>query len=198
MQCPRCAQANPAEAQFCNHCGAPLRLRCPGCGRANPPESRFCNGCGRAVAEAPPPGAPDETPRPDRADTPEPQPAASRTILVVEDRDDVRALARDILEETGYQVLEAQDPNDALRIAEQHRATIDLLLTDLVMPQMSGIDLAKRLQTLRPDMQVLYMSGFVSSGVPAGELVKKPFKADALTQKVRELLEAPRKRRGSG
>jgi CheY-like chemotaxis protein len=198
MQCPRCAQANPSEAQFCNHCGGPLRLRCPGCGRANPPESRFCNGCGRALAEAPPPGAPDAEPRPERAQGPEPQPAASKTILVVEDRDDVRALARDILEDTGYRVLEAQDPNDALRIAEQHRATIDLLLTDLVMPQMSGIDLAKRLQSLRPDIQVLYMSGFVSSGVPAGELVKKPFKADALTQKVREVLAAPGKRRGSG
>ncbi|PYN13437.1 MAG: hypothetical protein DME06_06935 [Candidatus Rokuibacteriota bacterium] len=129
MQCPRCEQANPAEAQFCNHCGAPLRLRYSGCGTANPPESRFCNGCGRALAEAPPPGPPDAAPPPERADAPESAPVRSQTILVVEDRDDVRALARDILEEKGYRVLEAEDPNDALRIAEQHRAAIDLLLT---------------------------------------------------------------------
>ncbi len=196
MECPQCAHENPADAQFCNHCGSPLQARCPGCGRANPHASRFCNGCGQAlVAEPPPPDAFDSASptTPGEAAT-APPPAGAKTILVVEDRQDVRELARDILQAKGYQVIEARDPNEAIAIAEQHRAPINLLLTDLVMPQMSGLDLAKRLRTLRPDIQVLYMSGFVSSGALTAELVKKPFQPDFLVQKVREALDAPQGR----
>lgn len=197
MQCPRCTHENPADAQFCNHCGGQLRSRCPGCGRANPPQSRFCNGCGQTlVVEPAPPDSPDSAGPDAPVAGPASPSAGAETILVVEDRQDVRELTRDILEENGYRVIEARDPNEALAIAEHHGAPINLLLTDLVMPQMSGLDLAKRLRTLRPDMRVLYMSGFVTSGAFAAELVKKPFKPDALAQKVREVLDGPRQRPG--
>jgi CheY-like chemotaxis protein len=197
MPCPQCARENPAEAQFCNHCGGPLRLRCADCGRSNPPESRFCNGCGRAlVIASAPPGPSDPASGPLAQDALRgPAPAGVETILVVEDREDVRALVQEILEGHGYRVLPARDPGEALQIAEQEPgASIDLLLTDLVMPQMSGLDLAKRLRTLRPTMQVLYMSGFVQSEALTAELVTKPFKADDLAQKVREVLGASRGR----
>jgi CheY-like chemotaxis protein len=121
-----------------------------------------------------------------------PPATTTETILVVEDRQEVRELAREILESNGYEVIEARDPMEALSIAAQHPAPIDLLLTDLVMPQMNGLELAKRLKSLRPEIQVLYMSGFVSSGTLTAKLVKKPFEPDTLTEKVREVLDASR------
>jgi len=197
MQCPQCTHENPADAQFCNHCGGQLRSRCPGCGRANPPQSRFCNGCGQTlIAESAPLDSPDSAGHDAPVGGPASPSAGAETILVVEDREDVRELTRDILEENGYRVIEARDPNEALSIAEHHGTPINLLLTDLVMPQMSGLDLAKRLRALRPDMRVLYMSGFVTSGALTAELVKKPFKPDALAQKVREVLDVSRPRPG--
>jgi CheY-like chemotaxis protein len=195
MPCPQCARDNPADAQFCNHCGGGLQRRCADCGRTNPPESRFCNGCGRGLVLGPPPSEPSRLAGEPAA--PGPAPAGVETILVVEDREDIRGLVLEILEAHGYRVLQARDPGEALQIAEQEPAvSIDLLLTDLVMPQMSGIDLAKRLRTLRPTIQVLYMSGFVQSEALTAELVTKPFKAEYLAQKVREVLSASR-RRGS-
>jgi CheY-like chemotaxis protein len=119
----------------------------------------------------------------------------SETLLLVEDEDDVRALASEILQSSGYTVLEARHGNDALAVSSCHPGRIDLLLTDVVMPQLGGPELAERLLRLRPDTRVLFMSGYTddmihrrvaAQGFP---LLDKPFSPEALTRKVREALE---------
>lgn len=124
------------------------------------------------------------------------------TILVVDDERDVRELARDILVARGYAVLEAGDGDAALRVAEAHPTPIHLLLTDVVMPGLNGVELAGQLTRLRPDTKVLYMSGFALVGArqdqagglslePGAAILPKPFGAEALTRKVLEVLERP-------
>jgi PAS domain S-box-containing protein len=118
------------------------------------------------------------------------------TILLVEDAQRVRAVVREILEMSGYVVLEARHGAEALEISHRHAGRIHLLVTDVVMPQMSGRELAQRLATLRPEMKVLYMSGYtddaiVRHGVLAAGIafLSKPFTPDALALKVREVLD---------
>ena len=124
------------------------------------------------------------------------------TILVVDDEPDVCELARDCLLAAGYMVLEATDGEEALRIAEAHTEPIHLLLTDVVMPRLNGVELAGRLTRQRPDTKVLYMSGFAvigaqhellsGPGLEAGDpILPKPFNAESLTRKVREILTTP-------
>jgi two-component system, cell cycle sensor histidine kinase and response regulator CckA len=117
------------------------------------------------------------------------------TILVVEDEEEVRALARDVLEMNDYRVLEALDVADATRLAETHPGSIDLLITDVVMPGVSGPELARRLRAHRPGLRVLCMSGYPESLDQriAGEAgwtawLQKPFTPDILLQKVRDCL----------
>ena len=123
-------------------------------------------------------------------------PATSPTILVVEDEEEVRSLTRDVLEMHGYTVLEALDPDDALRLGESHPGPIHLLITDVVMPRVSGPELARRLRAGRPTLRVLCMSGYPESvDRPAGEAawngwLQKPFNPDGLIAKVRECLPA--------
>jgi len=125
-------------------------------------------------------------------------PRGSETILLVEDQEEVRELARDILLEHGYTVLEAGDPDEAWPIFNHHKSTIDLLLTDVVMPRASGRQLADRVLPVRPDLRVLYMSGYTDQAIvqhgvlEAGiAYLEKPFTIDTLTRKVREVLDAP-------
>jgi len=124
------------------------------------------------------------------------------TILVVDDETDVRELERDILVAAGYEVLEAGNGEDALRVAEAHPAPIHLLLTDVVMPRLSGVELAGQLTRRRPDTKVLYMSGFAVVGAqieqasgpmlePGDPILPKPFTAQALTRKVQAVLAGP-------
>jgi DNA-binding NtrC family response regulator len=120
----------------------------------------------------------------------------SETILLVEDDDQVRAVARGILGKQGYQVIDARHAGEALLHAEEYPGTIHLLLSDVVMPQMSGPALAKRLAAVRPDMKVLCMSGYtddsiVRHGVLEDHIsyLQKPFTPGALTARVREVLD---------
>lgn len=124
------------------------------------------------------------------------------TILVVDDEPDVCELARDCLVPAGYLILEARDGEEALRIAEAHTEPIHLLLTDVMMPRLNGIELAGRLTRQRPDTKVLYMSGFAVVGAqieqlggpglqPGDAILPKPFSPEALTRKVREVLDRP-------
>ena len=118
------------------------------------------------------------------------------TVLIVEDEDAVRALAREVLRRQGYVVLEARHGVDALRIAERHTDPIHLLITDLVMPHMSGRDLAARLTVARPEMKILFMSGYTDHAVmhsdltPGAEFLQKPFTPENFARKVRSVLEA--------
>lgn len=120
----------------------------------------------------------------------------SETILVVEDNDSLRELVCEILQECGYTILKARHGYDGILVAEQHKAHIHLMVTDVVMPHMSGEILASRMATLRPQTKVLFMSGyidghsnnesFLSKGMA---FLQKPFTPDVLTAKVREVLD---------
>jgi nitrogen-specific signal transduction histidine kinase/ActR/RegA family two-component response regulator len=123
-------------------------------------------------------------------------PYGSETILVTEDEPAVRALARHSLQMHGYTVIEAGQGDKALQIAAGYEGTIDLLLTDVVMPVMSGRELARRLTTMRPRVKVLYLSGYaddvvVRHGVLRAEtaFLNKPFTPSSLAAKVREVLD---------
>jgi two-component system cell cycle sensor histidine kinase/response regulator CckA len=119
----------------------------------------------------------------------------SETILLVEDEARVRAVARRILTELGYTVLEARHGADALRVSASHPDTIDVLVTDVVMPEMGGRELAKQLRGLRPGIPVLYLSGYTDDELlrkgilePGALLLRKPFTAIELARVVRELI----------
>ncbi len=122
----------------------------------------------------------------------------SETILVVEDDDQLRVVACGILRKSGYRVLETRNGGEALLQCEEFPDTIHLLLTDVVMPQMSGSKLAERLRPMRPDMRVLYMSGYTEQSIASHglvdeeiELLQKPITPDILLRRVRQILDRP-------
>jgi PAS domain S-box-containing protein len=131
------------------------------------------------------------------AHAPAPAARGTETILLVEDEDAVRELVEELLQAVGYQVLAAARPEEALRLAKRHDGPLHLLVTDVVMPQMAGPDLARHLRGIRPDVKVLYLSGY-SPGIVADRgvledgamFLQKPFSAEALETKVRETLDA--------
>jgi two-component system cell cycle sensor histidine kinase/response regulator CckA len=133
----------------------------------------------------------------------EPLPHGSETILLVEDEASLRDLIRETLESAGYTVLQARHGVEALQVCERHPSAVHLLLTDVVMPLMSGRKLAEEVRTSRPDIRVLYMSGYtddavVLHGVLAADIafLQKPFTAERLARLVREVLDAPKGRVG--
>ena len=121
----------------------------------------------------------------------------SETILLVEDEKGVRELAREYLEMSGYTVIEAEDGHTALELAAMHSGTIHLLMTDVVMPGISGRELAERAKLIRPKIKVLYMSGYTDQAVVHhgilemdAVLLQKPFTMTTLSTKLREILTA--------
>jgi two-component system cell cycle sensor histidine kinase/response regulator CckA len=121
--------------------------------------------------------------------------AGVQTVLVVEDAAGLRELARRLLRKQGYAVLVAAGADEALRLFEQH-PSIDVLLTDVVMPGTSGPELTQQLVERRPALKVIYMSGYTEEAVtqrgvlnPGIAFLHKPFTADALGRKIREVLD---------
>jgi PAS domain S-box-containing protein len=126
-----------------------------------------------------------------------PMPGGSETILLVEDEDVVRGLARKILEQAGYNVLEASRGEEAVRLCLERAEPIDLLLTDVVMPVTSGKEVADRLREMQPGLRVLFMSGYTDEAIVHHgvldanvEFIQKPFSPAALAKKVREVLDS--------
>jgi two-component system, cell cycle sensor histidine kinase and response regulator CckA len=116
-------------------------------------------------------------------------PRGTETILLVEDEDPVRRVVETMLKRHGYQVLASASSKDALAAAEQHRGTIDLLITDIRMPGMSGRKMAECLVTVRPDMKVLYVSGYGDAAAESDvHFLQKPFSTEELATKIREML----------
>lgn len=121
----------------------------------------------------------------------------TETVLLVEDEEIVRDMTRKSLELTGYKVLEAASGGEAMMICESHADAIQLLLTDVVMPEMSGRELAECLKKVRPEMKTLYMSGYTDEAIvnhgilaPNTAFLEKPFTPDSLARKLREVLDA--------
>jgi CheY-like chemotaxis protein len=130
-------------------------------------------------------GPPDPEPEPEPAGG-ERREEAKRTVLLVEDDDVVRALSARILTEAGHRVLEVADPVKAVAIATKHEGPIDVLLTDMVMPRLSGSELARRVLSERPETAVVFVSGYPGSGHEDRPLLRKPFTPDSLLAAVRD------------
>lgn len=119
------------------------------------------------------------------------------TILLVEDESSVRLLVQTVLEAKGYHVLDARSGDDAIKLCENYKGRLDMVLTDMVLPEISGRDLARRLTSIRPSTKVLFMSGY-SGATVGGEsmleinaaFIQKPFTTDTLARKVREVLDS--------
>jgi two-component system, cell cycle sensor histidine kinase and response regulator CckA len=127
-------------------------------------------------------------------------PKGTETVLVVEDQDGIRDIVRESLRRNGYKVLIAVDGNEALQMAGAYPDPIHLLVTDLVMPNIGGRELAQRLTPLRPRMKVLFMSGYSEHSAldseneemdPSATILQKPFSLDALARNVRRVLDEP-------
>jgi len=121
----------------------------------------------------------------------------AETVLLVEDEESVRMLARALLQRHGYTVLEAGGAEQAIALVTEHRGTIDLLLSDVVMPGQSGPELFARLNQMLSGLKVLYMSGYTDEAIvnrgilaPGTQFVQKPFTAGGLMRKVREVLDS--------
>lgn len=126
----------------------------------------------------------------------------SETVLLVEDEESLRQLVREILEGLGYHVLESAGPEEALALSDHHSGRIDLLMTDLIMPRMNGKELAARIMAARPDIHVLYMSGYAqelpsqrSLDIDDGVFLGKPFTPKMLADRLREAMSRPGSRR---
>jgi DNA-binding NtrC family response regulator len=122
--------------------------------------------------------------------------SGSETVLIVEDDDALRNITKKMLQKYGYNILEAENGEKALNIGETHEGPIHLLLTDVVMPVMSGSDLSEKLQSIRPETRVIYMSGYTDNAIVHHGILKqkinfieKPFSPESLSKKVRQVLD---------
>ncbi|HYD16831.1 MAG TPA: response regulator [Candidatus Nanoarchaeia archaeon] len=123
-------------------------------------------------------------------------PNKAATILLVEDEECVRTVTKEVLESEGYTVLEAADANDGIEVCERHHERIDLLLSDVVMPGMNGRDMARKIIEIKPDLRVIFMSGYTDNPVlreafsdSTTVYLQKPFTVDTLRTRIRQVLE---------
>jgi PAS domain S-box-containing protein len=141
------------------------------------------------------PSAHEEAGRTEKAASPAPSPQPGQTILLVEDEEWVRSMMNRALSASGYSILQAGDGSEALELADHFGGRIHLLLTDLVMPRMGGVELARILATKDPHLKILYLSGYSDQAITQDSLdagrsfLQKPFTPDALVKAVRELLD---------
>ncbi len=138
-----------------------------------------------------------------KADRPASLPRGAETVLLVEDEAALRSMVRGVLESHGYKVLEARSGEDALVVCEQHKGPIHLLLTDVIMPEMSGPRLADHLAPFHRDVKVLYISGYTDEGIihhgildSGTNFLQKPFTPETLIRKVREVIAQPSRQPG--
>lgn len=124
--------------------------------------------------------------------------AGAKIILVVEDEPTIRGLLREVLERAGYCVFACATPDEGIAVCAARKHNIDLLLTDVVLPGMNGLEMASQITAIQPGLQVVFMSGYtehalVKDGVLDGkvEYLQKPFSLDTLRQRVKRLLETP-------
>jgi CheY-like chemotaxis protein len=128
--------------------------------------------------------------------------SGTETILLVEDEAQIRTVLHALLRSFGYEILVAENGREALRIAEKHPEAIDLLLTDVVMPQLGGAELFEALSPKRPEMKVLFMSGYADPAVTDGiveaghPFIQKPVAPEPLARKIREVLAGGKHPRG--
>jgi two-component system, cell cycle sensor histidine kinase and response regulator CckA len=131
------------------------------------------------------------------ADLPESQ--KTITVLLVEDETMLRDLLGKVLRQAGYRVIMAEDGHHALQVAGQHHGKIDLLLSDVQMPRMTGPEVARLLRRERPDLHVVLISAFPPDLIvlePGWAFLQKPFRPDAIIERIRGVLSAPRTRDG--
>ena len=115
------------------------------------------------------------------------------TILLVDDEDGIRQLLCDALVAAGYDVLQASDGAEALRLATDHRGEIDVLVTDVIMPHLNGLELARQLSAKRPEVKVVFISGHIEAQILLGAdpglvILRKPFRTEFLLMKVSEAI----------
>ncbi|HLB59866.1 MAG TPA: response regulator [Bdellovibrionota bacterium] len=142
----------------------------------------------------------EEKEKVERPTQPSPIPTGRETILLVEDNEMVRNLLGKVLHLHGYSVIEAKDGEEALKISEQSKEPVHLVITDIIMPKMGGIDLARCLLEKKPETKIIYISGYIDVGVRPEDLIggqsiflQKPFSPETLARKVQELLHPEKK-----
>jgi CheY-like chemotaxis protein len=126
------------------------------------------------------------------------QSKATETILVVEDEDEIRDMVREYLERKGYTVVAANNGSDALQVAQRYKGSIHLLLTDIVMPQVGGHELAQQIKGMRPRIKILFTSGYAehatlddtTAGHSAAAILQKPYPLNTLASRIRQMLDS--------
>lgn len=143
------------------------------------------------------PAVEDETEVVERTEEADEIPKGEETVLVVEDEDAVREVAVSVLKRQGYKILAAKTGVEALKMVSQHKDDIDLVLTDVIMPSMGGLELSRKLHLKLPNLKVLFMSGYTSSAIfhqrllePGMTYLQKPFRADELAVSIRKVLDS--------